>query len=615
MNQDINPNSLSIEIPEHMKDTLITLKLHDDFQISTTIKGYDGPIFKSIFLKNINKRKLLDWEKTMKELCSHLKALGVISNSVNRISSLLAHNHSEITNYVNSLIKDSEGYSSEQCNSLKDQKNQKIKVFKYYSEKEQTLYESIVLAGKPCFVFLENDKANTIESIEETTRTLLPFGLDDGPRPYEFENIEEIDKLINEVKQKSIGDYYKKTKLIVTKYVDQKPMIINIITIDLLFSYFQDRFPTTHYLFFVGNNGVGKSVIGELFELVSYRGVMMTDPSAANIYRLLGKGQPAQCTLIMDEIENIDGNQTIMNILKTGYDTKGKVPKINTNTMDQEFFSTFSLKIFLSERLPHNYKAKGVLDRTFAITCILGSPKFNIKDVLVSHGRKGNQSIKALGEEIGNLRKSLFVYRLIHAYNEGPEIDTGLENRDMELCEGLALFFGGDVQEEVEETFQYFLDTRYEQKTTSFDHFLMSKIIEQLDKSEDKRSFPVMDLWNSILQSTNYRDGKLNEVYLTDFGFNLYYNQLSTKCKIFGAESKHTNKHNILIFKATSKIRQTYQEWSKRPKINCSIVKCDEDKSEGCEGCESSTEDALSFFDDRNDENTKLDGSQNDYSS
>ncbi|MDN5847129.1 MAG: hypothetical protein L0H53_12750 [Candidatus Nitrosocosmicus sp.] len=601
MNQNTNSSSLGIEIPDDMKDIVSSIDILEDFQISATIKGKDGPVFKSIVLKKINKRLLLDWEKTMAILCSQLKESGVIGNSLNRMSSLLARNHAKITDYVGALIKKSEGESEDGVSSLSSQKKQKIKVFKYYSEKEQILYESVVLGGKPCFVFYENDKTNTIDSIEEVTRTLIPFGLDDGPaKPYEFESIEEINKLINEVKQKSISDFYKKTKLIVTKYVDQKPMVINIISIDLLFSYFQDRFPTTHYLFFVGNNGVGKSVIGELFELIAYRGVMMTDPSAANIYRLLGKVQPAQCTMIMDEIENIDGNQAIMNILKTGYTTKGKVPKINTNTLDQEFFNTYSLKVFLSERLPHNYTARGVLDRTFAITCLLGSPKYNIKDVLVSQGKQGNQSIKELDEEINELRKTLFIYRLINAYEERPEIDTGLENRPMELCEGLGLFYGSEVQEEVEETFQHFLDVKYEQKITSFDHFLLLRIIEELDKSEDKCSFAVRDLWHSILRSTHYQEGNENEVYLTDFGFKLYYNQLSTKCKIFGAESKHTNTGNILIFKASSKIRHTYQQLSKKPKISCSLVKRDENKSEDSEGREGSGEGTLSFFDERN---------------
>lgn len=143
--------------------------------------------------------------------------------------------------------------------------------------------------------------------------------------------------------------------------------------VDTIISYFQYRFATTHYLLFVGKNDVGKSAIGHVFEQLSYRGVMMTDPSVANIYRLLGKVEPAQFTIIMDEANDIDNNNDKMNVLKTGYTINGKVPKINTNNNnDQEFFKTYNLKVFLAETLPSTHKARGLLDRTFVIICLPG---------------------------------------------------------------------------------------------------------------------------------------------------------------------------------------------------------------------------------------------------
>ena len=57
----------------------------------------------------------------------------------------------------------------------------------------------------------------------------------------------------------------------------------------------------------------------------------MTDPSVANIYRLLGKIEPAQFTIILDEANDIDNNNDKMNALKTGYTINGKVPKIHTS--------------------------------------------------------------------------------------------------------------------------------------------------------------------------------------------------------------------------------------------------------------------------------------------
>lgn len=273
-------------------------------------------------------------------------------------------------------------------------------------------------------------------------------------------------------------------------------------TIDTILSYFQDRIPTNHYLFFVGDNGVGKSAFGLLFEWVSYRGVNMTDPSGPQIFRILGNIQPAQCSLILDEVEKIDTNQDIMNILKTGYSYGGKVARINMNSYEPEFFNTYSFKMFLPERLPNSSTAKGVLDRTFAITCITGNPQYSIKEVLQIHGKRGNQELIELKEEINDLRKSLFLFRLVRAYENWPEINTGLTNRDKELCEGLQFFYGSSVQKEVEETFQHFLDQKYESKGASLDYLLLSQINKLLNRSRDGFSISVKELWESIENST-----------------------------------------------------------------------------------------------------------------
>jgi hypothetical protein len=109
---------------------------------------------------------------------------------------------------------------------------------------------------------------------------------------------------------------------------------------DIIFSYFQDKFATTHYDSIVGDNDSGKSSLGITFEGLAYRPVYMTDPSAANIFRCLGTIEPGQCTIILDEADKIDKSPEMMAILKTGYQLTGKVPKINTNTLRSSFGHT-----------------------------------------------------------------------------------------------------------------------------------------------------------------------------------------------------------------------------------------------------------------------------------
>jgi hypothetical protein len=292
----------------------------------------------------------------------------------------------------------------------------------------------------------------------------------------------------------------------------------------------------------------------------------MTQP---HIYRLLGKIDPAQFTIILDEANDIDSDKDKMNVLKTGYTITGKVPKININNNNiQEFFKTYCLKVLLAEILPSSYKAKGLLDRTFVLTCLPGNPNLNIKDILVTSGSVGKHYLK-LREEIIHLRESLFVYRLIHLNDERLDIDIGLKNRDRELCECITLFYGSEVQQEVEDSFQELLDSKYEQKENSFDAKLVYLILENLENSEPYGEILVEDLWNSVKNTMNCEEVNQNKIFLVDFHYTLYRNQLSNKCQTYGGKSKHTNKGNKIIFNDIDKLKKIFDSYSteNRPTI------------------------------------------------
>ena len=216
---------------------------------------------------------------------------------------------------------------------------------------------------------------------------------------------------------------------------------------NLIFSYFQDRFPTTHYLIFIGDNGTGKSYDRRYFEIMGYRGVKLTDTNAANISRLLGKIEPGQCILINDEAEKIDQSQELLSILKAGYSLKARTAKINTNTWSQEYFYPYGLKIMLAESQPRSIDSAGFFDRTFVISCYLGDPAYDLKEVIANV----NDGLKSqLYEKILSLRKRLLIYRMLHFYDYYDDIDTGLKGRNKELCKPLLqIFFKSKYFEEV----------------------------------------------------------------------------------------------------------------------------------------------------------------------
>lgn len=583
MNSEVK-DSLDIEISDELKGQVSSIKATPGLKIIIVVDG--NLIIESIEFKKINRKEVLDWDNTIKKIMTKLKESRIESELLTRIHLVLSHNSSSFKEYVESIT--SQTYDKKGDDS-KDK--QKIKISKYYSDKERRLYESVVLESVPCFVTYDdnNDDLIIAEKIEEDTRVFVPYGIEDSPSmPYTFDNKENLVDTLRKSKTLPISDLYKESKRIISKYIDQKPNVLNIIAVDAIFSYFQDRFPTTHYLLFIGKNDVGKSAIGHIFEQLSYRGVMMTDPSVPNIYRLLGKIEPAQFTIILDEANDIDDDNDKMNVLKTGYTINGKVPKINiNNNNNQEFFKTYCFKVFLAETLPSTYKARGLLDRTFIITCLPGEPQFSIKDILVSQGKLGDR-YRELREEIMRLRQSLFVYRLIHSNDERPDIDIGLKNRDRELLECITLFYDSDVQQEVEEAFQELLDTKYEQKENSFDAKLLNTILEFFDYYESHGEIFVESLWRDIKSTLNSEVINNNQIFLVDFNYTLYRNQLSNKCQIFGGRSKHTNNGNKIIFNDLNKLRNIYDSYStvKRPIIRSSIRNF---KGEGSEGSEGST--------------------------
>jgi hypothetical protein len=72
-----------------------------------------------------------------------------------------------------------------------------------------------------------------------------------------------------------------------------------------LITYFQDKIGLTHYLFFVGGNGSGKSNNLTVFHFLGYRNMTSTDVTYANIYQFLGSRDEGIGTICEDEADGI----------------------------------------------------------------------------------------------------------------------------------------------------------------------------------------------------------------------------------------------------------------------------------------------------------------------
>lgn len=477
-------------------------------------------------------------------------------------------------------IKKLNGDSSRQGHKP-SQKNE-YSAYKCSNKGKNHLHEAVTIDGKPLFLKYADNKICEVASIEQSERIIKPPNQEEYPyEPYEFKNLEEVHLYEERAKKETIDSIYRKTESIVSKYNDQDKQKVALIAGDIVWSYFQDKFSTTHYLGIIGDNGSGKSTVGDTFESIGYRPVNMTDPTAANLFRILGTKEAGQCTIIADEAEKVDQSSDIMAILKTGYHIKKKVAKINTNTWKQEFYLTYCFKIIICERSLSQSNAKGVLDRTFRINTYRGRPTHDIKEVL---NPQGNPERQRLLDELIDFRKLMLIYRLIHFGDPIPDIDIGIYGRDKELCKPIIqLFYNTEAQTEIENALQQFIDEKNQRKESSIEAALYPIIANLI--SENGNEIAAGILWESIKEKVegHWDERKPNEYQTSEYG-TIYRNTITNIiCDKFGAKRKHREKGNYLIFDP-EKVTRAGKIYNTKLSIQTKLIQVKPDNTEGYEG-------------------------------
>jgi hypothetical protein len=237
----------------------------------------------------------------------------------------------------------------------------------------------------------------------------------------------------------------------------------------------------------------------------------------------------------------------MMAILKTGYQLNGKVPKINTNTLRQEFFFTYGLKIIISEKSMSLTEAKGVHDRTFSFTAYAGDSVFDIKETL---NPQGNLACKKRLNDLLSFRKLLLIYRLVHFKDPIVDIETGLRRRNRELVKPLLQLFyyvKPEVRHEITTTLECFLKAKQRKTENTIEAALCPIIINMV--SEFGKEIPASQIWGTIIGNNGidgyYDERRPNEFQAGDFGM-IYRNTITNV--ICGALRKHTEKGSVLIF-------------------------------------------------------------------
>lgn len=173
--------------------------------------------------------------------------------------------------------------------------------------------------------------------------------------------------------------------------------------------------------------------------------------------------------------------------------------------------------------------------------------------------------------ELLDFRKLMLVYWSYHFAR------CGVIRRNRELCKPyIRLFYGTKAQNEIEDTFQTFLDKKNSKKATSIEAILIPVVIDLVD--EKGNQVASSEIWDFIKENIEGESYGLDEYHISD---HILYRNTITKIleDKFGAEPKHTNKGNKVIFNL-EKLRRIQKSYDVEIKIKTRL------KGEGSEGRE-----------------------------
>ncbi len=325
---------------------------------------------------------------------------------------------------------------------------------KYHSASEgNELYEAVLIGKDAYFVCLNRDSETprarfvnsfTIPSaVGNSVVELLPReDMTYLSKPYRFESMKEVDEYLLKASQLTLDDIYRSTKAIVRKYIAASDTHHTVLAADTVFTYFQDLFGQTHYVFFYGDNGTGKTINLLLLSQTGYRVMYDIDVTPANIYTYYGTVEEGQGRICEDEADDLDyKQQEKMKLYKKGYNAGGKVSRTDTggdSGRKQEGYYVYGFKAFTGEeRLDPDY-AKGFNERTFYLECQAGDPQYDLSEVV---SPAGAEEFEYLLNELEDIYKTLLMFRLLHHTDKFPNVDVLVKNREKQLVKPLIRLF------------------------------------------------------------------------------------------------------------------------------------------------------------------------------
>lgn len=430
---------------------------------------------------------------------------------------------------------------------------------------EGSLHEAVIVGGKPYFLRIKTaeQKAELVEKLElpDGTTLIPPKESQYLNKPYRFNSLSDIQGWIQSNKDLDIDDMFDLVMQQIELYVDRPKEQKTIYAADTIFTYFQDRLGSTHYLFLNGDNDSGKTSDNDVLESLMYRPLRTSGVTTANIYQYLGEFEEGQGTIIEDEADDIDKKEDKMRIYKVGYKKGTKIPRMDiSNGRNQHAYYTFGFKVFAAERQLNSLDAKGLNDRIFYLHCYPGKPKHYIKDILENAGDSRHEEMK---KELEAVRNMLFLFRLLHFNDSFPDVQTNITNRNRELAISLIKLFNNTeaLQEAILPTLSKMLTDKQGRKIETLEARLFGLILERIEATTGGQVLS-KDIWESFKSVTEGEADRNNPtVYITtEFGRVTQSKVAAILKDRFGAKKVHAEGGNGFVFSPTEleKLRPNY---------------------------------------------------------
>lgn len=402
---------------------------------------------------------------------------------------------------------------------------------KYNSNGRLPLHESVVIGLVPKFVTLlpnyaigngKGDlKPTFLDNCNTGTISYVPSGTIDTitPLPYIFDSEEDFSKYLKLAIKESFYSLFAKVESVFRKYVNVEEYYYPILVGDTIWTYFQDRFGYTHYLIFTGDNGSGKNSALLVFKYLGYRVFYVVSATAANYWTALGTEEEGQVCIAEDEVEDLTRDIDKRNILKAGYASGVSVPRTEMEGgRRNDNLLVYCHKWLATEEWKEDKYTKGILHRSLKLKFLVGDVSYNIKDVLRF---ADDPEYKPLYDELTELRKLLFCFRLLHYKDPILNVKLNVKGRTAELVSPLIRLFQDSpaAKERILESLSIFMQERNESMLDSFEaklresvqSLINDRITRTLQPTEEDKVLGPHTFTNESIKERLVRDTEARE--------------------------------------------------------------------------------------------------------